>query len=89
MTIDDDVNDVIVLVEKWIAEGFEQGKPLSADDMAFLRSWPAKIAAGDPHPWYGPCDTAGLGGQCAECADPGQYARPIVCGRREIFPGKV
>lgn len=62
-----DDQQVAAAVEAHIAERIKVGKQPSKSEIAWMRSWPGRVANGEPHPWYGPCDGLGTCGECSEC----------------------
>lgn len=42
------------------------GMQPSKSELVWMLSWPDLVAAGDRHPWYGPCDAIS-DGECSEC----------------------
>lgn len=59
--------EVEAAVEAHIVERIQAGKQPSKGEIEWMRSWPALMVHGEPHPWYGPCDGLGADGGCGEC----------------------
>ena len=56
-----------VRIEAHISERTKAGKQPSRSEIEMMRSWPDRLARGELHPWYGPCDGLGASGECSEC----------------------
>lgn len=62
-----DMNKLATDIEAQIEAATRAGKQPSKAQIEDMRSWPQRMADGELHPWYGPCDGMGPAGACSEC----------------------
>jgi hypothetical protein len=60
-------DSLAALIEAHIVERVRAGKQPSKHEIESMRSWSGRLADGEPHPWYGPCDGLGNHNGCSEC----------------------
>lgn len=64
-----------------------QGHCPSRSSVEIERDMLQRIAAGELHPWYGPCDGMGTNGECSECEREPEYRDALTRLKQRLGSG--